>query len=141
MSEKILFRPHHFLCTMNFKGKGYSPSFVRNYQKILNELQANPKQQITIVNTIDSICSACPKRQENRCENQKNSISFDKRHEQAFGFTPGKKITWEAALLQVQQQLSPSVFNSICEGCPWKKELCDKNLHNLTKNKNHPPDF
>ena len=31
------FRPHHFLCTLGFEGKGYSDEFVRNYYRYADQ--------------------------------------------------------------------------------------------------------
>ena len=35
----LKFRPHHFLCTLGFQGKGYSPGFVANFQAIADRLR------------------------------------------------------------------------------------------------------
>ena len=60
MAEKIKFRPHHFMCTLGFRGKGYSLGFVRNYKKIVQQLNDDEETQIEVVPFMDSTCSACP---------------------------------------------------------------------------------
>lgn len=57
---KITFRPHHFLCTLGFQGKGYSPSFVENYTRHVEALHDNEDVEIEVVEKGDTICSACP---------------------------------------------------------------------------------
>ena len=36
----LSFRPHHFLCTLGFEGKGYSDAFTRNMAEIADALRA-----------------------------------------------------------------------------------------------------
>ncbi len=130
MFKKIYFYPHHFLCAMNFQGKGYSEAFINNFQKILDQLKSNPDQEIIITNRTDSICNACPHKKENQCKAL--FISLNKRHEKAFGFIPGDCITWKEALLRIEQRLSLSVFHHICEGCKWKNlKICETNVNNI----------
>jgi len=51
----LTFRPHHFMCTLGFQGMGYSPAFVTNYKDIAATLKANPRTDIKVSFSLDSI--------------------------------------------------------------------------------------
>jgi len=51
----IHLRAHHLLCTLTFKGEGYSPAFVANYISIVNRL--NQGEDVLIVEGPDDICA------------------------------------------------------------------------------------
>ena len=129
MHEDIHFRPHHFLCTMNFQGKGYSMGFVRNYKKIVSHIQKNPDSKISIVKEIDSICIPCPNRIKNKCTEQSFITLLDQRHAEAFDFKPGDAITWRDALIRIAQRVTLPIFHTICEGCSWKSlGICEQGV-------------
>jgi len=50
----IRLRAHHLLCVLTFKGKGYSPAFVGNYQQIVTRL--NQGEPVALVEGPDDIC-------------------------------------------------------------------------------------
>lgn len=127
----IHLRPHHFLCTINFKKKGYSPDFVQNFSKILKQLKDNPDQKITIVGQADSICSACPKRHHAECD-KPLILTLDKRHADAFGLTPGSIVSWAEAFQKIRQKLTIPLFLQICQGCPWLDVgICLENIKKI----------
>ena len=66
---KLLLRGHHLLCLKGFQGYGYSEDFVKNMTKI----NANRKEnttKISLTNSPDDICRACPKLNCGLCENE-----------------------------------------------------------------------
>jgi len=51
----IRLRPHHMLCMLTYIGKGYSSSFVSNYNNIARRLSAG--EDIEIIDGPDDICA------------------------------------------------------------------------------------
>ena len=52
----ICLRPHHLLCMLTFAGKGYSPEFISNFDRIAG-LIASGAQSVEIVLAPDDICA------------------------------------------------------------------------------------
>lgn len=133
----MLFRPHHFLCTLGFKGKGYSPKFVDNFQAIADSLgeQGGDDVVIQVTGESDSICKACPHQLGPICGSHNELIiSLDKRHGGALNLKPGDKITWGQAKKLIASNLNEETFNEICEGCSWKNlGVCLDALKRLAK--------
>ena len=50
----IRLRPHHLLCVLTYVGKGYSPAFTANYDKVISRLAAG--EGILIQDGPDDIC-------------------------------------------------------------------------------------
>ncbi|MFN7097244.1 MAG: DUF1284 domain-containing protein [Gammaproteobacteria bacterium] len=127
----LSFRPHHFLCTLCFQGKGYSPDFIRNYKKIHKDLHAADGDAITIEVTThtDSICAPCPSKQGLLCKTQEKINLLDKEHMQVLQLQPDEQLTWGEAKQRIKKQMDLSTFHRICEPCSWKQYgLCEKVL-------------
>jgi hypothetical protein len=59
------------MCTLAFQGYGYSHGFVENYKKIASKVISDPNAQIEVVDSLDSICSACPNQtKQGKCTKQ-----------------------------------------------------------------------
>ncbi len=116
----IRFRPHHFLCTLCFQGKGYSPAFVVNYEKIVEQLQKNPAIPIHVVDRTDSICDPCPNRQGAHCATQEKITRLDRAHSLALDIQPGNTFSWEEAKQRIATKLTLEKFHEICATCSWK---------------------
>lgn len=129
---KIQFRPHHFLCTLGFQGKGYSPNFVRNYKHIHKTLTDSPNTTIHIVDKTDSICSQCPFKQDSLCQNQTKIQALDKKHQKMLDLKIGSKISWAQAKQVIKEKATLEGFHQACSLCEWKKYgFCEKALKDL----------
>ena len=65
MPDPLRYRPHHFLCSLGFEGKGYSDAFTANMDAIvMGRLRASGGDaiEIRVVGAADDICGPCPKR-------------------------------------------------------------------------------
>ncbi len=51
----VRLRGHHLLCMLTFVGKGYSPAFVENYDRIAGRLSEG--EDILLVDGPDDICA------------------------------------------------------------------------------------
>lgn len=128
----IKFRPHHFLCTLSFIGEGYSPDFIKNYQKIVAQLNANPLQPIEVTRQLDDICTACPLQPNGICLSAKITNALDDQHAAILHLQPGEIINWTEAKKRLQQHMTLEKFHQACALCEWKKlGVCESKLQAL----------
>ena len=63
MGRPLLFRPHHFLCSLGFQRAGYSDGFTENMTEIVvGRLRAEDGDsvEIEVISATDDICDPCP---------------------------------------------------------------------------------
>jgi hypothetical protein len=126
--REINFRPHHFLCTIGFQGKGYSDDFVKNYQNIVEHL--TDETVITVTPHTDSICAPCPHRRELRCENQTRISQLDNAHQTVLNLP--ETLTWGDAKKRIKEHMTLEKFHAACESCQWKQYgMCESALKKL----------
>lgn len=129
----LQFRPHHFQCTLGFEGKGYSPHFVSNYQKVVDRITEDPHTPIEVVNKLDSICSPCPHQTNTGlCQKQEFISQLDKAHAQILDLEEHQIITWFEAKERIKKHMTLEKFHIACHGCPWKAYgMCEAALRSL----------
>lgn len=130
----IYFRPHHFMCTNGFEGKGYSPTFVENFSAISDRLKNKGGDDvlIQIVETTDDICRPCPHRQGSLCEKQAFIADLDQRHLKALKLSIGQVVSWGEAKKRIVDYISDEAFSPLCRGCEWQDMgICIKALRRL----------
>jgi len=66
MPKRIKLRGHHLLCMLTYRGVGYTPDFVANYDGVVEAL--NEGATIEIVDGVDSICGALRKGADITCD-------------------------------------------------------------------------
>jgi uncharacterized protein len=120
--KAIRFRPHHFLCALCFKGKGYSSSFVKNFAAIMERLNSpgGTETQIEVVAHTDSICSPCPHRSGLLCETEGKITTLDQAHAKALQINPGDTLSWGEAKEMIKQRMTLDIFHEVCKTCSWK---------------------
>jgi hypothetical protein len=130
--ELIKFRPHHFMCTLAFQGKGYSLGFIKNYKKIVARLAADANTPIQVVEYMDDICGPCPNRiDEVVCNDQSKILKLDKGHKEVLDLKIGETLSWKEAKQRIKDKMTPDKFHKICDGCEWKKYgVCLEVLNN-----------
>lgn len=131
---KLKFRPHHFMCTLGFEGKGYSDEFVANYSKIAEQLRGplGDQTEIEVVNQTDSICAPCPHRREALCETQEKITKLDNAHAEILNLIPGEVLTWQEAKQRIKNSMTLERFHAACEPCAWKKlGVCETALNHV----------
>ncbi len=132
---EIRFRPHHFLCTLGFEGKGYSESFVKNFASIARDLREMPdgdEQVIEVVKETDSICGPCPNRRQEVCETEAKISALDGAHAKILGIKAGDRITWADAKQAIRERMSPEAFSAACAPCAWQRAgMCERALNAL----------
>ncbi|MEM6338313.1 MAG: DUF1284 domain-containing protein [Pseudomonadota bacterium] len=129
----IKFRPHHFMCTLAFGGKGYSLGFIKNYKKIVQEISNDEDTIIEVVEYMDSICSPCPNKLDDiLCKSQSKIVKLDNAHKEILAIKTGEFISWKKAKNRIKQNMSIEKFHSACDGCSWKQYgVCEQKLSDL----------
>jgi hypothetical protein len=131
----VQFRPHHFLCALCFQGRGYSPAFVANFQKILDALQTDESLEIEVTLHTDSICSPCPSRLEKQCASQEKVSRLDRLHQETFALEEDMRMTWSQAKERIAATLTMPRFHEICSSCSWKAlGICEEVLTKFLNN-------
>jgi len=134
MNKPIKFRPHHFLCTLGFAGKGYSQPFINNYLKICEKLDGPKGAQtpIQVVDFTDDICAPCPNRREKLCVDEEKINQLDQQHAAVLDIKPGDTLSWGEAKQRIRERFTTEKFHSACSSCEWKAlGFCEKALSEL----------
>jgi len=117
------FRPHHFMCTLGFEGKGYSPEFVRGYQRIADSLRIADEGDavpIRVAPATDAICAPCPNRTGTVCASEPKIRSLDQAHARVLGIEAGQVLTWGEAKRLIAEKMGFDDFERACAPCAWK---------------------
>jgi hypothetical protein len=133
MQKVIKFRPHHFMCTLGFRGKGYSGDFIKNYKKIVQTLNEDENTLIEVVKYMDDICFTCPNKiDETICKTQNRITKLDAAHSAALHLVPGEILSWKQAKNRIKKYMNVEKFLQSCNGCPWQKYgICQESLEQL----------
>jgi hypothetical protein len=132
---RFKFRAHHFLCAFAFEGKGYSPTFVKNFERIVKILKTNPDgHQMQVIEALDDICQPCPNHNHKQCASQALIQRLDAAHAEILQLKPEEELTWNQALKRLKKQMTLPRFHQACEPCQWKKlGICEARLIALQK--------
>lgn len=137
MTAPVRYRPHHFLCSLGFEGKGYSEAFTANMDAIvMGRLRADGGEQteIEVVGAADDICAPCPLRRGESCQKQAKIDRLDAAHGAAPGLAPGDRLTWGEALERIEERVRLGDLATICESCQWLElGVCEVALARLHK--------
>lgn len=128
----IVLRPHHLMCTQSYEGRGYSPEFVKNMDKVTYELRQSRSPKIKITFQPDILCSQCPNLRENECASGDHVLSFDEKVIHYFHIEE-KEYDYKKLIQRMRENSSPEIVNDICGTCSWyQKNACciDKCMHN-----------
>lgn len=131
----IRYRPHHFLCSLGFEGKGYSEAFTANMTAIvMGRLRApdGDAAVIEVTGALDDICAPCPKRRGDLCSNQDGIAALDDAHARALALKPGDRLTWGQAQARIRLHVKPGSLKDLCKGCEWEPYgMCEAALRRL----------
>lgn len=139
MSSSITFRPHHFLCSLGYQGKGYDDAFTANMDRIVTEglhQDGGDDIAITVTRQADSICGPCPHRRGQGCASQDQIDKLDARHAERLDLFDGETLTWGAAKERIAAVVNKGDLSQLCEGCQWLElGLCEDALARLIDTK------
>ena len=110
-------RPHHALCALFFRGKGYSDGFVRNMGEVLELLQGDCTVRIIV--GPDRICGACPNLDRGACVSPKPG-AYDERAMGLMGLVPGQELSaGELRELALEKVINAGKLRQVCGDCQW----------------------
>ncbi len=131
----VRYRPHHFLCSLGFEGKGYSDAFTANMTAIvMGRLRAGDGDAtlIEVTTATDDICAPCPKRRGTDCATQDKIGTLDSAHAAALGLRSGDRISWGQAQARIRVTVPPGSLKTLCKGCEWEPYgMCEAALSRL----------
>jgi hypothetical protein len=131
----VRYRPHHFLCSLGYEGRGYSPDFTANMTAIvMGRLRAEggDATEILVTGALDDICAPCPKRRGDTCATQDKIARLDANHAHALALKPGDRLTWGQAKARIRMHVKPGTLRTLCAGCEWEPHgMCEAALSRL----------
>lgn len=133
----IELRPHHFLCTIAYEGKGYSKAFVKNYDRIAAKLKESPDTKVRVSFGLDMICSHCPHKNVSlhNCRDQQTIDKIDYAHASILGLHEGEILSFKEAKKKIKKHMSVELFQKACKPCEWQKfGMCERALRELIVN-------
>ncbi len=134
----LRYRPHHFLCSLGFEGKGYSEGFTANMTAIVMGRLRAPEGDtvmIRVTGAADDICVPCPKRRGRNCTSQDKIKTLDRAHAAALRLKPHEALTWGAAKARIRAHVPPGSLKTLCAGCDWERYgMCEAALKRLHEN-------
>lgn len=125
LRNKVELRPHHILCIQHFVGNGYSEEFTQNMYRAISELEAkNPI--VKLVSKSDVICSACPNRNKDICENEAKIKRLDHGTLANCHIEIGQELTWQELKESVSKNImDKDLLQEVCHSCEWLS-ICKK---------------
>lgn len=124
----IRLRGHHLLCMLTYVGKGYTPGFTVNYDRLAERL--NRGEEIEIVSGPDDICAPLLTEDAPHCLDD-SVTARDAAALASVGrvmgadLRPGHRITPDLAYLQsLRAEFGAGSLRDACGGCEWST-LCD----------------
>lgn len=120
----VRLRAHHLLCLLTYVGKGYSPAFTANYDKVVGRLGEG--EAVLIVSGPDDICAPMLDEPEPHCLRE-SAVERDRLAARDVGALLGRPIEAGEPLVLDASSLARmrTAFASgqACSGCEWS-DLC-----------------
>ena len=115
-------RPHHLLCLIAFRGRGYSERFVERMAQLQQRYLAGEPVRLTA--GPDDACTACP-----HAGSTGDCLApmglepkrLDQRILKGLGLTEGQTITAKDVARALEGWITPQL-SQLCEGCLWRDD-------------------
>ncbi|OAM73928.1 DUF1284 domain-containing protein [Devosia elaeis] len=122
----IRLRPHHLLCLTTYMGKGYTPAFTANYDRIVARVVAG--EPVELVEGPDDICRPLLAEAEPHCHNasvvERDRLAWDSVQPLLDHDRIGPLTLNAAAIAKLRTVFRTGAIRAACTGCEWS-ELCD----------------
>ena len=120
-------RGHHFLCSLHYRGAGYSHGFTANFTALMEQVRAEGGATVTVAEQADAICTACPSLQADgeACEYQGSVMRRDRALLDAMGWRPGQALDLDEAYWAVLARRE-ALMADVCDGCEWLPRCREK---------------
>jgi hypothetical protein len=124
----IEIRPHHFLCSLTYAGKGYSLAFTRNYDRIVARLNAG--ETVRIVEGPDDLCAPVVAAEAEPHCFRESVTRRDADALESLGellhrrIAVGDEFALDAATVgRLRDAFARGAIRQACDGCQWS-QLC-----------------
>ncbi|MBZ9658439.1 DUF1284 domain-containing protein [Mesorhizobium sp. ESP-6-4] len=124
----VKLRAHHLLCLLTYVGKGYSPAFTANYDKVVKRLGEG--EAVVIVAGPDDVCAPLLGEPEPHCLRE-SAAERDRMAARDVGallgrpIQAGDRLVLDAPKLAgMRKAFSAGLTRQACSGCEWSG-LCD----------------
>ena len=134
MANPIKFRPHHLLCMLTYKGKGYTDAFTDNFDKLMERLNAQPTE-LEICKGPDDICAPrlcdptdtnCHCYNDDLTETDEKALADIKKIDGLKDLDYAKMIYLTPDLIkELRASYKTNAIRTACEGCEWV-DLCSE---------------
>ncbi|HEY9855510.1 MAG TPA: DUF1284 domain-containing protein [Stenomitos sp.] len=115
-------RAHHLMCVTTYQGKGYSPEFVANMNRVWHALRAGAYSHAKATSVADPLCMACPNLQDQAndtsCRYHVSISERDRRMLAAMGWQEGEIIELGSVMDDIHARHA-ALMNEVCVGCDW----------------------
>lgn len=123
MDETLLpLRAHHLMCVTTYQGKGYSPEFVANMNRVWHALRAGAYHRVRATSVADPLCGACPNLQDpgedTSCRYHGSISGRDRRMLAAMGWQEGEVVELAPVLEHIHANHA-DLMARVCVGCDW----------------------
>lgn len=131
----VRLRGHHLLCMLTYKGEGYSPAFIANFDSIIARVAQG--EAVELVKGADDICTCLlAEKADAHCLNEsvslRDELALAQIENEAFSL--GKKFTLDAKKLSsLRAAFAQKRIRAACDGCEWHA-LCTAIADNGFKN-------
>jgi len=123
LTHPCTIRAHHLLCTLGFRGLGYSEEFTSRMRNVVEKLRCSPVFPLTLVVGCDIICAACPHSKEGEClkdtDSEAKAISLDLEILSRLGFEPGAQVPCYEAWERIRERMTSEDMVELCSDCEW----------------------
>lgn len=122
----VRLRPHHLLCLLTYAGKGYSPAFVENFDRITARIAAG--DPILLVEGPDDVCAPCAADAAAHCHGEsvraRDAAAGAALAGHMGDLSPGQTLRLDGALLnRLRTAFASGTIRGACAGCEWS-QLC-----------------
>lgn len=131
---KLILRGHHLLCLKGFQGYGYDDAFVENMHDV-NSKRKMPETTVSLRDSADDICKACPNLKNNVCENETQNeriVNMDRAVLEKLGsekeYNSNELFNKIDTIFNTEESISEVCFN-----CLWHEQCLF--YQNLLKNR------
>ena len=120
--SNLQLRPHHLLCLIAFRGRGYSDEFVERMTQLQQRYLAG--EPVQLLTGADDGCAACPHTDEDEgclAPMGLEPTRLDRRILTGLGLTEGQSVTVKDVARSLQGWPEARVAQ-LCEGCIWRDD-------------------
>ena len=123
----IRLRGHHLLCSLTYRGQGYSLEFAANYDRIIERMAVG--ESIRIVDGPDEVCAPIQDQADAHCH-RSSVIGRDRLAEEAVSRLLGRRVSTGTVLEltaadyhRLRTSFAEGGLRQACTGCEWH-DLC-----------------